>query len=273
MSWFLAIFAPFIGTCISGFDRRVRARMQRRQGPPLLQPFYDMFKLLDKRPMMVHKLHIILGVMHFIALWLSVALLAFGGHLLYVIFMHLMSVVFLVLSAYSVRSPYSHMGANRELQAVVAYEPVLILIAVGFYIQTGSFEVSDILSQSPALFSMPLMFVALLILLPLKLKKSPFDAPEAHQELVGGVEIEFSGFFYEFIYMAKMTEIVFVYAFVFLFGGDNTLLGLGLVVGSFFLVNAVDNATGRVRIDDLVKKVYSTAFVLAVISLGWMSYV
>lgn len=273
MSWFLALMAPVLGTFIHGIDRVVKARMQRRQGPPVLQPFFDMFKLLDKRPMMVHSLHIVLGVMHFIALWVSIGILMFGGHLLYVIFMHLLSIIFFVLAGYSVRSPFSHIGSNRELLALIAYEPVLILMAVGFFLHTGSFEVSVIIQNSSALFSMPLMFAALLILLPLKLKKSPFDAPEAHQEIVGGIEIEYSGFFYEVIYMAKMTEVVFVYALVFLFGGSNLILGLLLVVGSFFLINAVDNATGRIRIDHLVKKIYSTAFVLSVIALGWMSYV
>ncbi len=273
MSWFLALFSPILGTLISGIDRKVRARMQRRLGPPLLQPFYDMFKLLDKRPLMVHKLHIILGAMHFVALWVSVGLFMLGGHLLYVIFMHLLSLIFLILAGYSVRSPFSHLGANRELLALLAYEPILILMAVSFYLHSGSFHIDNILSSSSALFSMPLMFLALLILLPLKLKKSPFDAPEAHQELCGGIEIEYSGFFYEIIYMAKMTEIVFVYAFVFLFGGQNLLLGGLLVVGSFLLVNAVDNATGRIRIDDLVKKIYSTAFILAIVTLIWMSYV
>jgi len=273
MSWLLTLMAPFIGTLISGVDRKVKARMQRRQGPPLLQPFYDMFKLLDKRPMMVHRLHIILGALHFIALWASVGILMFGGHLLYVVFMHLLSVLFLVLAGYSVRSPFSHLGANRELLALLAYKPVVILMAVGFYLSSGSFEVITILSSSPALYSMPLMFVALLILLPLMLKKSPFDAPEAHQEIVGGIEIEYSGFFYEIIYMSKMTELVFIYALVFLFGGHSFWLGALLVIGSFFLVQGVDNATGRIRIDNLVQKIYSTSFVLAVIALGWMSYV
>lgn len=273
MSWFLAFIAPFFGTFIYGIDRVVKARMQRRQGPPVLQPFYDMFKLLDKRPMMVHRLHIVLGVLHFLALWLSVSILLFGGHLLYAIFMHLLSMILLILAAYSVHSPLSHLGANRELLALVAYEPVLILMSVGFYLSSGSFEISQILLAKPALFTMPLMFISLLIILPLKLKKSPFDAPEAHQELVGGVEIEYSGFFYEVIYMAKMTEIVFVYVLVYIFGGFSGLLGLFLVVSSFFLINAVDNATGRIRIDHLVKKIYISAFSLAVIALGWMSYV
>jgi ech hydrogenase subunit B len=273
MSWILTLMAPIFGTLICGLDRKVRARMQRRQGPPLLQPFYDMFKLLDKRPMIVHRLHIILGMMYFIALWTSIGILMFGEHLLYVIFMHLLGVIFLVLAGYSVRSPFSHIGANRELLALLSYKPVIILMAVGFYLSCGSFDVKEILSNPPALYTMPLMFVALLILLPLMLKKSPFDAPEAHQEIVGGIEIEFSGFFYEIIYMAKMTEIVFIYSLVFLFGGESFWLGALLVLCSFFLVHGADNATGRIRIDNLVQKIYSTSFILAVIALGWMSYV
>ena len=58
----------------------------------------------------------------------------------------------------------------------------------------------------------------------------------------------------------------------FLFGGEHLWLGALLSIGSFFLVNAVDNATGRIRIEDLVKKIYMTSFVLAILSLGF-SYV
>lgn len=47
------------------------------------------------------------------------------------------------------------------------------------------------------------LFLALLLIIPIKLKKSPFDATEAHQEIVGGVEVEYSGIFFEILYMAK----------------------------------------------------------------------
>jgi ech hydrogenase subunit B len=42
------IVAPFIGGLLAGIDRKVTARLQGRYGPPLLQPFYDFFKLLGK---------------------------------------------------------------------------------------------------------------------------------------------------------------------------------------------------------------------------------
>ena len=59
----LIILAPFIGGLIYGFERIVKARMQRRVGPPLLQPFYDFLKLADKRRMMVHSAHAFLCIL------------------------------------------------------------------------------------------------------------------------------------------------------------------------------------------------------------------
>ena len=42
------ILAPFVGGFLAGLDRKLSARMQRRVGPPVLQPFYDVFKLFEK---------------------------------------------------------------------------------------------------------------------------------------------------------------------------------------------------------------------------------
>ena len=42
------VFAPILGGLTSGIDRKITARMQGRQGPPVLQPFYDVIKLLKK---------------------------------------------------------------------------------------------------------------------------------------------------------------------------------------------------------------------------------
>ncbi len=267
MSLLLALLSPLLATFVYGFERIVRARMQRRQGPPLLQPFYDMAKLMDKRPVMVHSLHVSLGIAHFMLLWIAVGALFMGANLLVIIFIHLFALLSLVLAGYSVRSAYSHLGANRELLALVAYEPVLILVAVGLYLKTGSFEVGAILSAPASLWQLPLLFGALLMVLPVKLKKSPFDAVEAHQEIVGGVEIEYSGVFFEFLYMAKMLEYIFIYFFVYLFAGSDWLLGSLLVGVVFLLVNLVDNATARVRPDHLLRIVTFGALTLALVNL------
>lgn len=267
MAWVFIALAPIIGGFVYGFERVLRARMQRRIGPPIMQPFYDMFKLMDKRTLIIHAPHAMLAVAHFFVLWFAIAAIFLGWSLLYIVFIHLVAQMLLVLAGYSVKSIFSHIGSNRELVMLLAYEPILLLIATGFYLQSGSFEIGVILSQNSYLFELSLLFIALLFIIPIKVKKSPFDSAEAHQEIVGGVEVEYSGLFYEFLYMAKMLEYIFIYAFVFIFGGVNFWLGALLVAISFLVVNLVDNATARVRVDQLLKITYTVVLTLVLANL------
>jgi len=266
------ILAPLIGGLLYGVERIVRARMQGRKGPPLLQPFYDMFKLLDKRPLLVNPAHVLLGIMHFITLWIAVGLIITGTNLLFVIFVHLLASIFLVASGFSVRSVYSHIGANRELLTMVAYEPLLILIAAGFYLKNGYFSIELIHEGEPLLGSLWMLFGALLLVIPIKLKKSPFDAAEAHQEIVGGVEVEYSGVYFEFLYMAKWLEYIFVYLLVILFAGNSVMMAIVLVSSVFLLVNLVDNATARVRIPHLIAITLGIGLTLSILNLIGVGY-
>jgi len=264
----LIILAPLIGGLVYGFERIIKARMQRRIGPPLLQPFYDFLKLADKRKMIVHSAHAFLGIMHFVSLWFALGVLLLGGDLILVIFLHLLSTALLILAAYSTRSIFCHLGANRTAISILAYEPVLIIIAVSIFMLTGSFDAAAAFqSDQPLLYKMPLAFIALLLVLPVKLKKSPFDVAEAHQELTGGVELEFSGIFYEAVYTAKWLDYVFCYALVYLFAGNNILLGAGLVVFTFFYLNALDNSTARVSYKQMLRFSLTVSFSLAFINL------
>jgi ech hydrogenase subunit B len=266
----LIVLAPVIGGLLYGFERIVNARMQRRIGPPLWQPFYDILKLADKRKMIIHSTHAFLGIVHCFSLWLALAVLLLGGDLVLVIFLHLLSTSLLILAAYSTRSIFSHLGANRSAISILTYEPTLILIAVSIFMQTGSFEVSTVFNYPvPLLYKLPLAFVALLLILPIKLKKSPFDVAEAHQEVVGGVELEYSGIFYEAVYIAKWLDQVFCYALVYLFGANNPALGLGLVVVTFLYVNALDNSSARVSYKQMLRFSLAVALPVAFINLLW----
>ncbi len=249
----LIILAPIIGGLVYGFERVVRARMQNREGPPILQPFYDMYKLIDKKVFIIHQYHAILGIFHFITLWIVVAYIIIGGNLLYVIFLHLLSTIFIIVAGFSVKSVYSHIGSNRELLAMLAYEPILILMASSFYLLNGSFDIGLIRANDTELLTLALIFLAFLLIIPIKLKKSPFDVTEAHQEIVGGVEVEYSGIFFEFLYMAKWLEYIFVYMLLFLFAGNNIILGIILFIVVFILVNLIDNSTARVKISQMIK--------------------
>lgn len=264
----IVVLAPIIGGLIFGIERKVKARMQRRIGPPILQPFYDFFKLAEKRVMLVHSAHAFFGIMHFIAVWFALGVLVFGGDLILVIFLHLMSTALLILGGFSTRSVFSHLGANRSALSALAYEPILIIIAVSIYMLTNSFEVSSIFDYNqPLVVKMPLAFVALLLILPIKLKKSPFDVAEAHQEITGGAEIEYSGIFFEFIYTAKWLDYVFCYFLVYLFGANNPVIGGTLVVLTFLYINALDNSTARVDYKQMLRFSMYVALPAAFINL------
>ncbi len=273
MSYILIILAPFIGGLVYGCERKLKARFQGRKGPPLLQPFFDFFKLANKRTVVVHDFHARLGVLHFVAVYMSLLLLFFGSDLLIVIFVHLCATLFLVSAAYSANSVFSHIGASRELVVVSIYEPIFVICAVVFSLSGGSFDVSHIISSSPAFFHYPVVFVALLAAIALKLKKSPFDAAEAHQEIVGGAEIEYSGLYFEAIYTAKWLDYILAYSFCFLFGGSNFVLGGCLAVFAFVVINIIDNSTARLKYEDVVKvfvKFVYPAVILNIIITGWL---
>lgn len=267
----LIALAPIIGGLVYGVERVVRARMQNRQGPPVLQPFYDMYKLIDKQAFLVNPYHAILGIMHFVTLWVVVAFIILGQNLLYVVFLHLLSSIFLILAGFSVKSVYSHIGSNRELLSMIAYEPILIMMAVGFFMINGTFDISAIRENPSDLLTLILLFLAFLLVIPIKLKKSPFDAAEAHQEIVGGVEVEYSGVFFEFLYMAKWMEYVFIYLLLLLFAGNNVVLGVVLFASVFLLVNLVDNSTARIKMKHLLTIVLSFGLTLGILNLIGLS--
>lgn len=264
----LIVLAPVLGGLIYGLERKVKARMQRRIGPPIIQPFYDFLKFADKRKMIVHSTHAFLGIMHFISLWFALAVLIMGGDFILIIFLHLLSTALLILGGFSTKSIFSHLGANRSAISVLAYEPVLVIIALSAYILTGSFDVSALYAMDvPVIVKMPLAFIALLIILPIKLKKSPFDISEAHQEVVGGVELEYSGIFFEAIYTAKWLDYVFCYLLVYMFAGNDPLLGLLLVMLTFIYINALDNSTARVNYKQMLKFSFWVALPIAFLNL------
>ncbi|MDR2089442.1 MAG: NADH-quinone oxidoreductase subunit H, partial [Clostridiales Family XIII bacterium] len=109
------ILAPFVGGLLAGIDRKLSARLQGRFGPPVLQPFYDVFKLLEKEPVTVT------AAQDFYVDCCLVFMIVTGGFffaglsLLLVIFTLTTASLFLVAAAYSSNSPYAQVGAEREL--------------------------------------------------------------------------------------------------------------------------------------------------------------
>lgn len=269
------ILAPLAGGLIAGIDRKITARMQGRVGPPLLQPFYDVGKLFEKENAVVVAAQNFYVVAYLVFIALSGALFFAGGDLLLIIFAFTLAHVFLVLGAYAVHSPYSHIGAERELILVMAYEPMLILAAVGLYMVSGSFSVASMAATSvPAILYLPGVFLGFAAVLIIKLRKSPFDistSHHAHQEIVKGITTEFSGSTLGQIEIAHWYENIFLLGFVFLFFAWNPVIGLLAVAVTYVAEIFIDNVTARLRWQAALKGGWFAAL-LGIANLAILSY-
>jgi ech hydrogenase subunit B len=245
------LLAPLAGGLLAGIDRRVSARLQGRYGPPLCQPFYDVRKLLHKERIIVNKFQDFNIVLFLIFTIFSGALFFCGADLLLTIFSLALAGTFLILGGFCVSSPFSHLGAEREIIQTVAYEPMVILMAVGMYQVTGSFKVAAIAQyQGPLILSLPGVFAGFLYILTIKLRKSPFDlsmSHHAHQEIVRGITTEFSGPGLALIEIAHWYETVLLLGMVYLFFAFNPWLAMAMALGTYLFEIFIDMNYARFK--------------------------
>lgn len=270
------ILGPVAGGLLAGCDRKITARMQGRRGPSVLQPFYDLYKLFNKQAVVVNNVQnfLVCGFLVFIVF--TGCLFFSGGDLLLVFFALTLAGIFFIMSACSANSPYSSMGAQRELMQMMAYEPMVLLVAIGFYLVTGSFSVSDIIhfSHVPAVAYMPGIFFGFLWVLAIKFRKSPFDLStthHAHQEMVKGLTTELSGNILALVELSHWYENVFLLGIVGLFVITADWWS-GLVVAvvcliSYFLEILTDNVFPRVKWNLMLRSTWIVTLVAGVINL------
>jgi formate hydrogenlyase subunit 4 len=270
------LVAPVLGGLIAGIDRKVTARMQGRVGPPILQPFFDVGKLFEKENVVVTVTQNFYVLSYLVFMIVAGALFFSGGDLLLVIFAFTLSHIFLVLGAYASYSPYSHVGAERELLQIIAYEPMIILTAVGMYMVTKSFFVSSIVSSSvPIILFLPGIFIGYLIVLTIKLRKSPFDlstSHHAHQEIVKGVTTDFTGPNLGKIEIAHWYEYVFLLGVIWLFFAWNPLIAIIAIIVAYFLEILIDNTMSRVKWQLMFRSSWIIAGTLGLVNLGVLYY-
>jgi ech hydrogenase subunit B len=269
----LIFLAPLIGALLAGVDRKLTARAQGRIGPPILQPFFDTVKLLRKSPIVVNRMQIMYAYLHLAFMIMALVLLVRGQDSLMFLFIFAFSTLSLVLGGMCVRSPYSRIGSQREIMLMVAYEPILILLMIGLYLVNGSFLLGATLATGkPLLLSLPLLFIAFLVVVAIKLQKSPFDiatSHHAHQELVKGLTIEYSGPYLAIIEIAHFYETTLLFFLIMMFWVTNLWIGLTLACASFFLMTLVDNAFARLTSIWTFRFMWTGALLLALTNILW----
>ena len=275
------VLAPFVGGFLAGLDRIISARMQGRVGPPVLQPFYDVLKLFEKEKITVNKVQDFYVACFLLFVIVTGCFFFAGGDLLLVLFTLTTASAFLIIAAYSSNSPYAQLGAERELLQTMAYEPMVLLTAVAFYVFTGSFKVSDIMnSESMGILPMLGIFIGFMYILTIKFRKAPFDlsmSHHAHQELVAGLKTEFSGTTLALIEVAHWYENIFLLGFIFLFFQNGSVAGviIGIVVAiiAFFFETFIGNSFARMKWQVAFKTAWIVAAVLGIINLFLLYFI
>lgn len=249
------LFAPFLGGLLDGADRIISARMQGRKGPPLLQPFYDLQKLFTKQMFAVNSVQLLLNLSYLIFLAVAGCMLFAGADILMCLFVLTTADMFLIMAASSDSSPFSTLGAGREMIQMMAYEPLTLLMAVGFYLATGSFHVGTIITMPySAVLFLPGMLVGFFFITAIKLRKSPFDlstSHHAHQEMVKGITTEMAGPTFAIMNVAEYYEMILMLGLVALFFLNENWwswpLAIAVCLFVYFLEILWDNVCARVK--------------------------
>ena len=270
------ILAPIFGALLAGLDRKITARMQGRQGPPLLQPLYDVQKLLKKQTKVINRVQM-LYLLTFLFFILVTGVLFFAGYdILFVLFTLTTANLFLVIAASSGHSPYAFMGAGRELVQMLVYEPMVLIAAIGLYVVTGSFKVSEIVVHNglPAIIYLPGIFLGFIFILTIKLRKHPFDlstSHHAHQEMVKGLTTEFNGKMFAIVEITHWYESIFLMGMLALFFLNNkwwsVILAFVFVAICYFIEILVDNTNARLKWKTMFDNTWIVTAVLGAINL------
>ena len=213
------LFCVVFGVIMAGIDRKLVARMQRRVGPPILQPWYDFVKCCAKETIIPRcaKKAIFIGAPYLglaclivIALFIPVgsfgSAFTAGADLVVILYLLTIAGVTLIIGASSTGSPYAGVGLSREMVAMISYELpfVLVLLAVGRVAGADSglgctFSLGTIAAYQAA--NGPLLAhwalipaaIAMLLVIPCEVGSHPFDIAEAETEICEGALAEYSG--------------------------------------------------------------------------------
>ena len=198
--------ALLVSPLCEGIMRKLRAAIHSRIGPPITQPYWDLFKLLGKEDLRATggAVYASMPALTLASVLLLAALipmgtaapLAFAGDLIVVLYVAAMSGVLIMLAGFASSSPYASIGSSREMMMLLSVEPILaIALIVGAFkartLTLGGMAAWQV-QHGPSI-SMAIAGVAFFLALQAVAGKLPFDIAEADQEIMGGSLVEQSG--------------------------------------------------------------------------------
>jgi NADH-quinone oxidoreductase subunit H len=279
------LFALVLGLFYLGVDRKLVARFHNRIGPPIWQQFIDVIKLFSKetiKPKLASGFFLLAPAVSLAALLTVTLMLPILGSVVYssfdnvilVIYFLLLSFVFTALGGFSAGNPFSTVGSVRKITQMLAVEFPFLVALFTTTLVVGSLSLTDIVQYQFAndylAFSLPFATIAFLIAVQGELRKTPFDIPDAKQEIVAGPYREYSGSglaLFELVHAVKFVIIVSL-AVILFFGGANTIHWFLFKFFSLsILITVIRVLFSRIKIDQTFKFFWLFVGPLALIDL------
>jgi NADH-quinone oxidoreductase subunit H len=251
----LVLFVVLTATAYTvWFERVALGRIQRRPGPNRVGPFgllqlaADGVKLAFKESFVPAKtdrlIYVIAPTIGVAAAFLAWSVIPFGlwynvqywiadvnVGILVIFAVSSLNVYAIVLGGYSSNNKYSLLGGLRSAAQLISYEMALGLSLVPTFMIVGSLRLRDIVGYTvswgpyhgpiPLIILTPLGFLIYMIAATAETNRTPFDLPEAEQELIGGFLTEYSGLKFTMYYLAEYLNVITVstLATLLFFGG------------------------------------------------------
>lgn len=293
------LFCFITGMLLCGIDRKIIAKMQKRVGPPVLQPFYDFFKLCGKETIVpaaasgtVFMAAPIVGLAALVVLQLFIPIhgfTAFSGmaDVIVILYLLLIPAMAAMLGGAASGSPYAGIGLSREMVTVISCELplVLVLLAVGKVAGGDSvtFSMSNIVKfqlDNGSLITHASLIpaaIAFLLIIPGETGSHPFDTAEAETEICEGLLAEYSGgplAVFKLTNSIKLLTMTSLFTALFL-GGigvgipavDALIMFAFSVIITIVTVSLVHAVTARLKIEQVFKYYWTIVTALALVSL------
>ncbi|MBV8053269.1 MAG: NADH-quinone oxidoreductase subunit H [Acidobacteriaceae bacterium] len=261
-----------------GILRKITARIQSRQGPPVLQPYFDLLKLLGKEdiesgeyPTMQRftayvAFAVVLSIGCFVPMGFAVPLRN-AGDVILLIYLLTLSGICTLLAGLAAGSTYSLLGISREMMTMITLEPLFLVALVVGAVHAKSFSLDSVLGGSAyATAEIPLSGVLMLAVMLLSfqafVQRVPFDISEAETELMEGPLMEYSGpklALFKYAQMAKLIIYSALFIALFVPWGSTLLAPIAWllfwakVFVLLLLVTVVAATHARYRIDQAIR--------------------
>ncbi len=299
MSWLALILelilmplvAFLIGLGMVLMMRKIAARIQRRVGPPFMQPLWDIIKLHAKETQtshgLIHEIGIVMAIGGYVAATTLLPVpgmngIADKGGLIALLYMTMIPSLGLALGVGQCANPNGSIGISRALTAMLAYEVPMVIVVFGVAYHFGSLNLIQVIAAQQAggietwgLVQMPLLAIAGLFGLQAMLGKQPFEIYVAPAEIATGPMVEMGGKFLGGLFVMQCFQLYVagaLYTVLFLGGGENWLTFLLKVFAVVAIPMTLSFVFPRYRTEDMVRLVWKWPTMLGLLGIAFLMH-